>query len=451
MRARSARLIATIVGFIAPVAHADAPSFQGIDLVRALGVSADGKVVVGGDNRWSAADGLQTLTSPGDEFYATGLAASADGSVVVGTRSFEPYDPHLEAFRWTAPSGIVGLGDLPGGMVYSEAFGVSADGAVIVGVSQGALAPETEAFRWTAADGMVSLGPGRAMAVSADGSVVVGESNGEAFRWTAETGMVGLGLPAGASGSVAYDVSADGRVVVGATSFNDATVGSEAFRWTAEEGMVGLGHLSFPGSWGKKYSRASGVSADGSVVVGSSYDVGPLEIENRAFRWDPLQGMRSIHTVLEQSYGVDLEGWTLLDAIGLSDNGRTIVGNGYSPVSQVWVAVLGPCGDGVDNDRDGLTDYPNDPGCESPASRRENPMCQDGIDNQGDGTIDFDGGSSANQGTQLAPPDPKCVHPYEFRETPNCGLGGEIVLAVGPLMAWRRRRVVRAVRAQRPA
>ncbi len=447
MRPRSAKLIATIFFLIAPVAHAAAPSFQGIDLARAHGVSADGKFVVGGAYRWSATEGLLSLTSPWDEFYAVALAVSADGSVVVGSRSFEPYDPHTEAFRWTAQSGIVGLGDLPGGMVYSEAFGISADGSVIVGVSQGELAPETEAFRWTAADGMVSLGLGYARAVSADGSVVVGESNGEAFRWTAETGMIGLGLLPGAYSSGAYDVSADGRVVVGGASFTDPEVGGEAFRWTAEEGMVGLGHLSFPGSWGRKYSYASGVSADGSVVVGTSYDVGPLEIENRAFRWDPLHGMRSLHTLLEQSYGVDLDGWTLLDAIGVSDNGRTIVGNGYSPLDQAWAAVVGPCGDGVDNDRDGLTDHPNDPGCESPASPSENPMCQDGIDNQGDGTIDFDGGSSANHGTQLAPPDPKCVHSYENRETPSCGLGGEIVLGMGSLMAWRRRRVVRTAQA----
>ena len=43
-----------------------------------------------------------------------------------------------EAFRWTAETGLVSLGLLPGD-TFSEARGVSADGAVVVGVSESAL------------------------------------------------------------------------------------------------------------------------------------------------------------------------------------------------------------------------------------------------------------------------------------------------------------------------
>jgi hypothetical protein len=42
-------------------------------------------------------------------------------------------DRDFEAFRWTAESGMVGLGDLPDGQVLSNALGVSADGSVVVG------------------------------------------------------------------------------------------------------------------------------------------------------------------------------------------------------------------------------------------------------------------------------------------------------------------------------
>ena len=57
-------------------------------------------------------------------------------------------------------------------------------------------------------------------AVSADGSVVVvafQSANGqEAFRWPAGGNQQGLGdLPGGDFFSAAFDVSADGRVIVG--------------------------------------------------------------------------------------------------------------------------------------------------------------------------------------------------------------------------------------------
>ena len=67
-------------------------------------------------------------------------------------------------------------------------------------------------------------------------------------------------LPGGDFESYAYDISADGSVVVG-QSYSSS--GREAFRWTADGGMTGLGDL--PG--GTFSSDAYGVSADGSVAV----------------------------------------------------------------------------------------------------------------------------------------------------------------------------------------
>jgi hypothetical protein len=52
------------------------------------------------------------------------------------------------------------------------------------------------------------------------------------------------------------------------------------------------------------------------------------------------------------------------------------------------------CDDGDDNDDDTLIDYPDDPGCYSPAGRIENPQCQDGVNNDFSTGIDFDGGES---------------------------------------------------------
>ena len=79
---------------------------------------------------------------------------SADGSVVVGGTGSTTANG--EAYRWTEASGLVGLGDLPGGVFFSEAYATSADGSVVVGYSSSA--EGFEAFRWTEATGMVGLG-----------------------------------------------------------------------------------------------------------------------------------------------------------------------------------------------------------------------------------------------------------------------------------------------------
>jgi len=200
-----------------------------------------------------------------------------------------------------------GLGDLPEGTYESRAHGISADGRVVVGSSQG---PTQTAFRWE--DGvMTSLGrlPGGsasyARAVSADGSVVAGDgqsaSGYEAFRWQGGT-MVGLGdLPGDGYTSYGNAISSDGRVVVGQGLSSE---GMEAFRW--EDGrMVGLGSLS-----GSHSSRAFGVSADGSVVVGQS--------NNRAFQWTASDGMNPLSNL---PYGGGFS-----SATAISADGSVIVG-----------------------------------------------------------------------------------------------------------------------------
>jgi probable HAF family extracellular repeat protein len=298
--------------------------------IAAENVSPDGGVVVGEASsglsfRWTPGSGNQVITS-GSQALASG--ASGDGSVIVGARD-------LIAYRWQA--GVrTDLAPLAGDSV-SLALDISADGSTIVGLSSGT---EDHAFVHQGGS-MSSLGdlPGgavesRAESVSADGSVIVGQGasalGNEAFRWEGGV-MQGLGdLAGGTFASSALDVTLDGSVVVG---WGTNAGGIEAFRW--ENGvMAGLGHL-------RGDTRAYGVSADGSIIVGTA--------GSAAMIWDPANGMRDLKTVLQQSFGLVLDDIVLTSALGISSDGRTIVGSGIHSVSDgiltqdyqiAWVATI---------------------------------------------------------------------------------------------------------------
>lgn len=312
--------------------------------VANLGVAAAGRsssVNSGGSSeafRWTLQTGMLGLGSLGGapfQSFANGI--SADGSVVAGG-SISPNGG--EAFRWTAKGGMEALGDLPGGPVDSYGRAISADGSTVVGYSWGASPNGTEPFRWTRETGMLALGhlpggfdSGDATGVSGDGSVVVGSAArfdfaGEAFRWTDETGMVGLGdLPGGGFSSYATGVSADGATVIGHSA---SANGSEAFRWTAGGGMVGLGDL--PG--GRFESDAISASGDGSMIVGKGYvpvPGSPLLSTPAAFLWTQERGMLNLRDLLINEYGIDLTGWWLFDARGISPDGTAIIGTAINP------------------------------------------------------------------------------------------------------------------------
>ena len=61
---------------------------------------------------------------------STPRGISANGAIVVGQSWVSD---HYEAYRWSAETGMVSLGDLPGGLVDSMASAVSADGSIVVG------------------------------------------------------------------------------------------------------------------------------------------------------------------------------------------------------------------------------------------------------------------------------------------------------------------------------
>jgi hypothetical protein len=65
-------------------------------------------------------------------------------------------------------------------------------------------------------------------------------------------------------------------------------------------------------------------------------------VSTHAFIWDATNGMRDLNFVLPDEYGVDLQGWLLNSANGISDDGQVIAGYGHNPQGQLeaWVVVL---------------------------------------------------------------------------------------------------------------
>ena len=265
--------------------------------INATGVSFDGSVIVGGlgdgaGYRWTAATGLVPIPGVFGMPWSPARGISADGTVVVGDTAHSSGVGPGDAYRWTATGGTQQLPDVAFGDGTTFANDASADGSVIVGKSGGG-GGSGEAFRWTAA-GTVGLGDlgsafethftynSQANATSSDGSVVAGygtpiTSSRQAFRWTAGTGMVGLAPGAGwtFSQSQAWDVSADGSVIVG-----DAGGSNAAFVWTSATGIRPLANLLQEAGvdlTGWQIASARSVSADGTVVAGFGFHNGNQE------------------------------------------------------------------------------------------------------------------------------------------------------------------------------
>ncbi len=217
-----------------------------------------------------------------------------------------------------------GLGLLSTSHPVSVATAISADGSTIVGYAQTPEHVNGVAFRWTRASGMQSLGTLHRPApwsdfdglsypydVSADGRVVVGFSGdpdwappySQSFRWTEETGMVGLG--AGCCDG-AFGVSADGAVIAGLH-------GTYRGRWTAGAGWIALGRI--PGT-DRDAIGAADVSPDGDAMVGNAQSASDFTVE--AFIWKLGEGMTALGELPGGAYRSS--------AAALSADGSTVVG-----------------------------------------------------------------------------------------------------------------------------
>ncbi|QDT70964.1 hypothetical protein I41_01190 [Lacipirellula limnantheis] len=117
--------------------------------------------------------------------------------------------------------------------------------------------------------------------ISADGTVVVGQSWGAnvfAFRWTQATGMTSLGSgPGGSLPALASAISGDGQTIIGELSSN------KPFKWTQIGGVAEISPRFYPTAAtsfnGSIITGGNGrdLSWDGSVVAGIEFNEGYIE------------------------------------------------------------------------------------------------------------------------------------------------------------------------------
>ncbi len=333
---------------------------------RSIDISSDGLTVVGFSASTNGRDeafswtldnkilGLGDFT--GNHFGSRALGIS-DNNIIVGWGVSEK---GREALRILPGGNMESLNGLNNDIFASRSWGISSDGSVIVGEGISSRSVQTtEAFRWTKEGGVIGLGDlflddgvySWSTGGSGDGTVVVGVAHNEnkqfeAFRWTEQGVMEGLGdFEGGTHKSSADGISSDGTTIFGSSNSDK---GTQAFRWTREEGMVNLGSLpegyNNDTSEGMLHSHAIDASADGSIIVG---EMNGLNDSNDAMIWDEVNGIRSIQQLLiDLGLDNELQGWDLIEATGISDDGRVITGRGEKindanvVVTEAWVAVI---------------------------------------------------------------------------------------------------------------
>ena len=224
------------------------------------------------------------------------------------------------------------------------------DGTVAIGSMSHTQTFQSGVFIWRAGQGMelITQFPSGFAAVglgnpSDDGKVAFGggrnasASSFQAVRWVEGKGIIVLGCPPGAP----LDCALGGTSWDGNTSARDAKpIGGgerQPVYWNLHKGWTYLGTL--PGH----SAGGSGLFSDPWVVAGATFIV-PGNVDQTAFLWNPLDGMRPVKEILEQDYGLNVGGWDLFSINAMSRNGRYLSGLGFNlqGQSQGWWAEIVP-------------------------------------------------------------------------------------------------------------
>jgi len=223
-------------------------------------------------------------------------------------------------------SKVTAIGGLPKSV---RVEGVSGNASVVVGRFRSNEAPhDWQIFRYSTSTGIENLGTmgkGKgsiaATCISADGTAIAGhfyikDEGSHIFRYTQSRGLQDLGTMGKQSIEV-RGISADGSVIVGSfqhsLSQEHAPV-YHAFRYSQSEGFEDLDAM------GAESAFANGVSADGSLIVGNFH---VAKSTDHAYKYSRSDGVQDVGAV----------GGVAAFATGISDDGSVIVGKYFGEFS----------------------------------------------------------------------------------------------------------------------
>lgn len=332
-------------------------------------VNATGTAAAGDDINlnsvwmWTTTGGVQNIGGVSSINPGAGIAViSADGSRIAGatldsatgTRSASVYN--VATGQWTALAGLGGYSATPGTPAQNatnflstgSVWAMSSDGTFVAGQSYqvGNGTTNSRATIWNTQTGTVTnLGnnPGitsgpnartRVNGISDNGRVAGGfGANSTPLVWTDFDGdgsyaTVSINAVSGAGSVNAVNaVSANGQWAVGSGFINSAS--GSAYRFNTSTNQLSfLGQLT-----AGVVGAATAVNADGSVIVG--YEGSGGASTRRGFIWTTAGGMQSFDDYLA-GFGIDTaNSFNFATPIGISADGRSIVGFGYANGSQV--------------------------------------------------------------------------------------------------------------------
>ena len=193
-----------------------------------------------------------------------------------------------------------------------------------------------------------------------------------------------------------------------------------------------------PGGESIEISDPGSAVADGSTnhvpgfVIDATDNEGGLH-RHIDFRLLPFDGASGVYLMLLEATLDPYAEWVPFYLIfeGFAGGSATL----DLAVADVETNLLLPlCSDGIDNDRDGLVDFANDPGCSDGNDMSERGAaneCDNGIDDDMDGFVDF-------------PLDPGCASATGTTEMPEPGVTLGLAVGAGLVGLLGRRRARRA-------
>lgn len=258
---------------------------------------------------------------------------SGDGQSVVG---MGPGPNGFRGVRWD-PSGTPHVQNETAFGSHTSLNAINYDGTVAGGFMNQDFFPEmtADAAVWTESGGVQNVGglpDGNRYAsfsdVTNDGSTFVGFASDTLQRPVAWDNDNGFQV----LGSVPESTGAGMAISIAPyggviTGALEVGPGNHPAYWDAG----GNAHLI--NLWdGYTVGEALGVTGDGSTIVGNWRETPySTESESLAFIWDEDNGARPLQDVLMNDYGMDLGGWTLNHLADITPDGLFMVGTGTNP------------------------------------------------------------------------------------------------------------------------